>query len=163
MLKKYEIIVINDGSTDQTLTEIKTLSKTKNYIKIISFTRNFGKEIALTAGIKFSQGKAVIIIDADGQHPVELMKDFYNSWLKGYLVVVGIRKSNQNEGLIKKYGSKYFYQILNKISKTKFIPGSSDYRLIDRIVCQKFNKFEEHYHITRGFIYWTSFKADYIN
>ena len=101
-IKKYEIIVINDGSTDQTLNKIKNLLKTKNYIKIISFTRNFGKEIALTAGIKFSQGKAVIIIDADGQHPVELMKDFYNSWLKGYLVVVGVRKSNQNEGFIKK-------------------------------------------------------------
>lgn len=103
------------------------------------------------------------MIDGDGQHPVEIIKLFYKSWLKGNPVVIGVRKSNKNEGLVKKYGSIYFYRILNKISKTKIVPGSSDFRLIDRKVCEEFIKFDEHFRITRGIIDWMGFKTDYIN
>lgn len=158
----YEIIYVNDGSCDNTLAIVSQLAETDKHIKIISLSRNFGKEIATSAGIEFASGEAVIIMDSDGQHPPELIGEFISKWEAGAQVVVGIRSSNQKEGLIKKWGSKLFYHLFSGANDVHMQPGSTDYRLIDRSVRQEFIRLTEHNRITRGLIDWLGFKRDYI-
>lgn len=159
----YEVIFVDDGSTDKTWNEIIGLSKNyKKNMRAIKFSKNFGKEMATTAGIEHAKGSAVIIIDADGQHPPELIPLFVEKWEQGSNTVVGIRKSNKGEGAIKKYGSKIFYNLFNQWSETKIIPGSTDYRLIDSNVRQSFIKLKEDDRITRTLIDWVGYDKSYI-
>ncbi len=164
MGKKYdfEIVFVDDGSTDDTTEQVMTLIKKYPYISMIEFSRNFGKEAATSAGIHFAKGDALIMIDADGQHPVEVIPVFIKRWENGKKVVVGVRKENKDEGLVKKYGSIIFYKLFNKFSGVKLVPGSTDFRLIDRQVQQEFNKLSEINRITRGLIDWMGFDKDYI-
>ena len=159
---QYEVIYVNDGSTDDTLKKLTNLASNNPRVKVINLSRNFGKEIATTAGISRSTGDAVIIIDADGQHPPKIMTQFIDKWLAGAQVVVGVRKSNQKEGVIKKVGSKLFYRLMNSISDSQTIPRSTDYRLIDKHVRDEFLKFTERDRITRGLIDWLGFRREYI-
>jgi dolichol-phosphate mannosyltransferase len=153
----YEIIYVNDGSTDSSLEILKKLSKEKG-VYYISFSRNFGKEAATTAGLKKARGDAVIIIDADGQHPIELIDTFIKEWQAGYQVVIGIRESNKGEGFIKAYGSKLFYAILRSLgANNSTASGLTDFRLIDRRVVDEYNKLTEHNRITRNLIDWLGF------
>ncbi len=159
---KYEIIFVDDGSPDDTLLKLQGLSVRHKNIKIIELSRNFGKEAATSAGIHAATGDAIIMLDADGQHPVELLPDFIAEWRKGAQVVVGVRKENKNEGFIKKYGSLCFYKLFNKFSGVNLVPGSTDYRLIDKTVQSEFNKLRERDRITRGLIDWLGYKREYI-
>ena len=154
----YEVILVNDGSTDNTLDIIRKLAKKNGRVRCLSLSRNFGKEIATTAGMFQAKGEAVLIIDADGQHPPELIKEFVKQWQDGYDVVVGVRKSNKREGLIKRYGSKLFYRIFNKTSDMVLLPGATDFRLIDSSVRNEFQEFTERNRITRGIIDWMGFR-----
>lgn len=158
----YEVIYVNDGSSDDTLEKLSTIATKDKRVRVINLSRNFGKEIATTAGIHQSTGDAVIIMDADGQHPPELMNKFIDRWQKGAQVVVGIRNSNQKEGLVKRLGSKFFYKLMNSISDSKIIPRSTDYRLIDSEVRDEFMKFSERNRITRGLIDWLGFRRENI-
>lgn len=158
----HEIIYVNDGSKDDTLKKLTALAKKDKHVRIIDLSRNFGKEIATTAGIHESKGDAVILLDADGQHPPALIKDFVDLWQKGAQVVVGVRASNQKEGAIKKWGSKLFYRILNANSDIPMVPRSTDFRLIDREVCDQFITFTERNRITRGLIDWLGYSREYI-
>lgn len=158
----YEIIYVNDGSRDNTLEIITSLAKKDQHIKVVSLSRNFGKEIATSAGIAFAGGEATIIMDSDGQHPPKLIPEFITKWQAGAKVVVGIRKSNQHEGAIKKWGSRLFYRLFNSFNRVQLQPGSTDFCLIDRVVREEFNKLPEHNRITRGLIDWLGFKRDYI-
>ncbi|MFI5212561.1 MAG: glycosyltransferase family 2 protein, partial [Candidatus Saccharimonadales bacterium] len=106
----FEIIYVNDGSRDDTLEILTNLAKKDSIIKVINLSRNFGKEIATTAGISVARGDATIIMDGDGQHPPLLIGEFIKKWQKGAQVVIGVRGTNQNEGIIKKWGSKAFYK-----------------------------------------------------
>ena len=158
----YEVIYVNDGSSDDTLEKLSTIATKDKRVRVVNLSRNFGKEIATTAGIHQSTGDAVIIMDADGQHPPELMNKFIDRWQKGAQVVVGIRNSNQKEGLVKRLGSKFFYKLMNSISDSKIIPRSTDYRLIDSEVRDEFMKFSERNRITRGLIDWLGFRRENI-
>lgn len=158
----FEIIFVDDGSIDTTVDIIRKLSENDNRIRLVTFSRNFGKEAATSAGIVASTGKAVIILDADGQHPVELIPKFIKQWEDGNDVVVGVRLENKDEGFVKKYGSKSFYSLFNKITGSSLIPGSTDYRLIDAKVRAAFSKLDEKNRITRGLIDWLGFKVAYI-
>lgn len=155
--KSYEILIVNDGSTDHTLKIARDLAKNNTRLRIVSLSRNFGKEVATTAGIFNATGEATIIIDADGQHPPELIEEFVKLWQSGSQVVIGVRKSNQKEGPIKRYGSKLFYRLFNATSNTLLLPGATDYRLIDKDVREEFVHFTERYRITRGLIDWMGF------
>lgn len=160
--ESYEIIYINDGSSDETLSILTSLSKQNPRIKVVSLSRNFGKEVATSAGIQYANGKAVLIMDSDGQHPPELIGEFIKKWKAGAQVVIGVRKSNQKEGPTKRLGSKVFYKLFNSTNNVQIVPGSTDYRLIDSAVRDEFIKLPEHNRITRGLIDWLGFKRDYI-
>lgn len=158
----YEIIYVNDGSRDNSLELLTAKAREDSRVRVISLSRNFGKEIATTAGISQAKGQATIIMDGDGQHPPELIGAFLARWRAGAQVVIGVRGTNQREGLVKKWGSSIFYALFNSISGAEMVPRSTDYRLIDRLVCHEFMKFTERQRITRGLIDWLGFRRDYV-
>lgn len=155
---EYELIYVNDGSRDNSLELISDIAKKDKKVRVVNFSRNFGKEIATSAGIRYATGDAVMMIDADGQHPPQLIKQFIKLWKDGNDVVIGVRTKNKNEGFIKKWGSKLFYKLFNSTTGVGLIPGSTDFRLIDRKVRDEFVKLGEHHRITRGLIDWIGFK-----
>lgn len=158
----FEIIFVNDGSTDNSSTELDKITAADHTVKVIEFSRNFGKEVAMTAGLDICQGAACILMDADLQHPVEMMHEFIKRWENGAEVVVGVRNKNKSEGLIKKAGSYLFYLTINAISETEITPSSTDYRLLDRIVIEEFKRLKEKNRMTRALIDWLGFKRDYV-
>lgn len=158
----FEILFVNDGSLDNTLGEIEKLAQADQTVKFIDFSRNFGKEIATTAGINSCNADACIMIDADLQHPVELIPEFLTKWESGHEVVIGVRKENKSDGLMKKIGSKLFYMIINKIAEIKVVPNATDYRLIDRVVMAEFGRFTEVSRMTRALIDWLGFRRDFV-
>jgi len=164
-IKKYdfEIIYVNDGSKDETLSALMKLKASeRTTIQVLDLSRNFGKESALAAGIQSATGSAVLTLDSDGQHPVEHISEFIQSWEDGNEVIIGIRKTNKNEGFVKKYGSKWFYKIFNGTSGAELLPGSTDFRLMDRIVVDEFLKLNERNRMTRSLIDWLGFRRAYI-
>lgn len=157
-----EIIYCNDGSRDASAKALARIAKDDTNVRVLSLSRNFGKEIATTAGIHAAKGDAIVTLDADGQHPVDLIPQFVRSWQAGNKVVIGVRTGNQEEGIVKHYGSKVFYKLFNRFTGMKLIPGSSDFRLIDRVVQQEFVRMTERNRITRGLIDWLGYQRDYI-
>lgn len=160
--KSFEIIYVNDGSKDNTLNLLTKIAATDKSVKVVNLSRNFGKEIATTAGISVASGKATIIMDGDGQHPPTALGEFLEKWEKGAQVVVGVRETNQKEGVVKKWGSKVFYTIFNSTSGSEIVPRSTDFRLIDQVVRTEFLRFTERQRITRGLIDWLGFKREYV-
>jgi len=158
----FEIIFVNDGSTDNSSAELDKITAADHTVKAVEFSRNFGKEVAMTAGLDICQGAACILMDADLQHPVEKIHEFIKRWENGAEVVVGVRNKNKSEGLIKKAGSYIFYLTINAISETEITPSSTDYRLLDRIVIEEFKRLKEKNRMTRALIDWLGFKRDYV-
>jgi dolichol-phosphate mannosyltransferase len=158
----YEIIFIDDGSRDNSLLIIKSFAVREENIKYIEFSRNFGKEAATSAGINNAAGDAVIALDADLQHPIELIPEFLKKWEAGYDVVIGLRTKNPNIPIIKKLASSLYYKIINAISSTPIVSGATDFRLIDKRVVSEFNKFTEHERITRGLIDWLGYRRTFL-
>jgi dolichol-phosphate mannosyltransferase len=158
----FEIIFVNDGSTDETKRELHKIEQNSAEVKIIEFSRNFGKEAATSAGLIECQGEAAIMIDADLQHPVEKISEFIAKWEKGTEVVVGVREKNKGEGLVKKFGSWLFYKFINRISEMEMVSGATDFRLLDRVVIDEFKKLTERNRMTRALIDWMGFKREYI-
>lgn len=158
----YEIIYCDDGSRDNSVAFIKDLQKYNPRIKLLKLSRNFGKEIATTAGIDHATGQAIITLDADGQHPVELIPQFIDRWKAGSRVVIGIRTGNQQEGFIKRLGSKLFYRLFTRLTGINLVAGSTDFRLIDASVQREFMRMTERNRITRGLIDWLGYERAYI-
>lgn len=160
LLYTVEVVVVNDGSRDKTLAEIDKckLKKNKNF-KIVSFTRNFGKEIALSAGIKEATGEAVILIDGDGQHPVEMIPKMIAEWEKGAEIVTAVREENTTRH---KLGSKLYYVTMRMFGNKQVVVGAMDFRLISRSVANEFNDFTERNRLARGLIDWMGVPQTYI-
>jgi glycosyltransferase involved in cell wall biosynthesis len=155
----FEIIYVDDGSTDDSLALLRKLQKNNpKTVHYLSLSRNFGKESATTAGLGIAKGDAVVVMDADGQHPIELVKTFIELWQAGNDVVIGVRTSNVNEGIVKKYGSKLFYATLKFIGGKEVVAGTTDFRLIDQTVVAEFNKFTERNRVTRNLVDWLGYK-----
>ncbi|MBR3323878.1 glycosyltransferase family 2 protein [Candidatus Saccharibacteria bacterium] len=158
----YELILVNDGSTDNTLSILQDFAQGNQQIKVITFSRNFGKEPALSAGLAYATGDAAITIDADGQQPPKLIPKFIKKWEDGAEIVTGVRDHYTKHGTIQKLGSKLFYKLLNLMGNKHTVPGSTDFRLMDRVVIDEFNQLSEHNRITRGLIDWLGFRQEYI-
>ena len=158
----FEVVLVNDGSKDNSLIRIQEGTKKNKSFKIIDFSRNFGKEIAMTAGINKCKGDACIVFDADLQYPIEKIPEFIEKWEKGAEVVMGIREQNSSEGVIKRVGSFFFYKIMNFFSNGAVIKRATDFTLIDRKVIDEFNKIEERDRNTRALIMWLGFRREYI-
>ena len=154
----FEIIFIDDGSTDSTLDEIKGIMKTENYVKFISFSRNFGHQKAIKAGLDYAKGACAISMDADMQHPPELINRLINKWREGYDVVFTIRKDSINTSFLKRATSELFYKSINKLSDIYIPAGAADFRLLDRIVIDEFKKFKENWIFIRGLVSWLGFR-----
>lgn len=159
----YEIIMIDDGSRDDTLQVMKKIATKDANVQIVELVRNFGKEVATTAGLHHAHGDAAIMIDADMQHPPELIRDFLAKWEEGADVVVGVRETSTHQpSIIRRAGSRWFYRIMAVISDTVIKPNATDYRLVDRVVIEEFNRFTERNRVTRGLIDWLGFTHDYV-
>lgn len=156
----FELVFIDDGSRDTSLKELRKIES--GNVRVLEFSRNFGKEAALSAGLKESRGEAAIMIDADFQHPMELIPEFITKWEAGAEVVIGIRKRNKKAGFVKNAGSFIFYKIIKKISDVNIIPCETDFRLVNREVIDAFNRLPETNRMTRALIDWIGFKQDYI-
>ncbi len=154
----YEIIFVNDGSSDNTLKNIKSLSEKDQRIKYISFSRNFGHQNALKAGMDKATGDCVISMDSDMQHPPHLIHEMINKWQEGFEVVYTIRKESQNLAFIKKLTSKLFYRLLNSLTYINISDGAADFRLLDRKVINELKNYHENYLFLRGLIAWIGFK-----
>lgn len=159
----YELILVNDGSTDKSLQIIQKISEKDNHVKVLCFSRNFGKEVALTAGIREAAGDAILTMDADGQQPPKLIHEFIKKWEEGGEIIIGVRGRYEKHGLIAKIGSKMFYKILGMMGVKDTVPGSTDFRIIDRCVADEYNRLTEHGRITRGLMDWMGFKKVYID
>jgi dolichol-phosphate mannosyltransferase len=157
-----EFLFIDDGSTDGTAAAVEKLAENDPRTKLISFSRNFGKEVATTAGIRNAHGEAVVILDADLQHPPELIPLFLEKWRGGADVIIGVRKKNRHYALAKRCGAVLYYKIMNMISDTPMVPRETDFRLIDRQVADAFNEFTERQRSTRALIDWLGFRREYI-
>lgn len=158
----YEILYCDDGSTDGTPKLIREFHAADARVKLIKLSRNFGKENALSAGIAEAVGQAILMLDGDGQHPVELIPKFLAAWQGGAQVVIGVRTNSNGEAWFKRVGSRLFYKVFNRLTSQQLLPGSTDFRLIDISVKQAFMRLKETDRITRGLIDWLGFRRELI-
>ena len=159
-LKKYEheIVFVNDGSTDKTLEILENIASKDKRVKVISFSRNFGHQAAVTAGLKYTTGDAIAIMDADLQDPPEEITNMVTLWEEGNDVIYAQRKSREGETKFKLLTAKMFYKILNNLSDVEIPKDTGDFRLADRKVIEVINSLPEHNKFLRGLFSWVGFK-----
>lgn len=155
---EFEILFIDDGSHDNSVEILKVLMKKDDRIKLIEFSRNFGKEAALTAGIDFANGDALIPIDVDLQDPPELIKKLIKKWQEGFDVVLAKRINRSSDFFLKRITSHFFYRIYNLISKIKIPVDVGDFRLIDKKVIEALKLLPENQRFMKGLFAWIGFK-----
>ena len=153
----YEIICVNDGSRDETLKRLIVHRRRNCAIKIINLSRNFGKDIALTAGMIYSCGSAVLPFDADLQDPPNLIPVMLERWREGYEIVNAVRRCRE-DGLLKRIGATLFYRLYNAIADMKIPPEVGDFRLIDRKVVNILKQFPERTRFMKGLFAWVGFR-----
>jgi len=158
----WEYIFVDDGSVDGSFEELQKLAVVDKKVKVLDFSKNFGKEIALSAGVEAASGSAVITIDADLQHPPQLIPDMIKKWEAGADMVAGIRKITEEQSFLRKVSSKLFYWIMKRISIVEMPKRSTDFRLMDRKLADIFRTISEKSRMYRGIIDWMGFQKEYI-
>lgn len=154
----YEIIFIDDGSIDDTLLRLNEIASRDKTVRVCSLSRNFGHQIALTAGLDFARGDAIILMDSDLQHPPSSIPELVAKWREGYDVVSAVRENSQGASWLKDFTSNSFYFIFNLLSPTHVPKGAADFCLLSRRVCDTLNNMPERHRLLRGMISWTGFK-----
>jgi polyisoprenyl-phosphate glycosyltransferase len=158
----YEFVFVNDGSRDNSFALIKTLADRDEKVKFINFSRNFGHQIAVSAGLDHTSGKAVVIIDADLQDPPELIIDLYRKMQEGFEVVYARRRKREGESFLKLLTAKYFYRILAKITSVEIPVDTGDFRIMSDKIVQVLRHMPERNKFLRGQISWAGFRQTYV-
>ena len=154
----WEIVVIDDGSKDNTADLVKTVS-TKLNTSLVRFSRNFGKEYAITAGLEYAQGDVVICMDADGQHSSELLTQMLEKWREGYDMVYAVRQDREVESQFKRWGSKVFYRAIGLGGQIHIPRDAGDFRLMDRKVVDALRSLPERSRFMKGIYAWVGYKS----
>ncbi|OAZ04350.1 glycosyltransferase family 2 protein [Flavobacterium succinicans] len=155
---EYDLIFVDDGSSDKTLERLKQLAAKDARLFFIELSRNFGHQNALKAGVDVAKANAVITMDGDMQHPPELIPELLKKWEEGYDVVYTRRQEDKKLTFFKKKSSKAFYRLMNYLSDMQFEPGTADFRLMDEKVVKVFSDFSENELFIRGLVNWLGFK-----
>lgn len=156
----YEYVFVDDGSTDASAVILETAAQADSRVKVVNFTRNFGHEIAMTAGLDVASGDAAVFMDADLQHPPEVIPEFLRAWEAGSRIVLGKRLSNEQQGPIYKCIDRMYYKVLNWLTDFDATCNYPDFRLLDRHYLDILRRFREHSRMFRGLVYWIGSKAD---
>lgn len=161
--ESWELVTVNDGSRDQSLEMLEELAATDSRIKVINFARNFGHQIAVTAGLDYTAGEAVVIIDADLQDPPEMILEMIERWKAGYQVVYAVREERQGESWFKLLTAKIFYRLIYRITDVDIPMDTGDFRLMDRKVVDALQSMREHNRFIRGMTSWVGFRQTGVN
>jgi glycosyltransferase involved in cell wall biosynthesis len=154
---EFEIIYVDDGSTDSTPELLRQLQESDERVRIVRFSRNFGHQMAITAGIEHGSGDAVVVIDADLQDPPEVILEFVQKWTDGYDVVYGVRAEREGETAFKVWTAKAFYRCIARLSETRIPLDTGDFRLMDRRVVNALLGMPERDRFVRGMVSWLGF------
>ena len=154
----WELVLVNDGSTDGSLELLRELSNRDSHVKYVNFARNFGHQTAVTAGIDYATGKAVILIDSDLQDPPEVIADLIAEWKNGYEVVYAVREERRGESWFKLTTANLFYRVLYRITDVNIPLDTGDFRLMDEKVANVLRQMREHNRFIRGMTSWAGFK-----
>jgi polyisoprenyl-phosphate glycosyltransferase len=157
--ERWEIVFVDDGSTDQTLAKLREINRRDPRITAISFSRNFGKELAIAAGLTYVRGDAAIIMDADLQHPPEVALQFVEKWREGFDIVYGDRLDRNTDGVFRKLYARAFYRLFNFLSRSDIPSGAGDFRLLDRKAIDAMNRIKESSRFNKGLYSWIGFKS----
>lgn len=156
--KPYELIFVNDGSKDRSAELIRSFGERDPNVRLIDFSRNFGHQIAISAGMDYAQGDAIVVIDADLQDPPEVILQMIAKWKEGYEVVYGRRLKRKGETIFKKVTALAFYRLLKSMTNVDIPLDTGDFRLIDRKVCDVLRSLKEKNRFVRGLISWIGFR-----
>lgn len=154
----WELILVDDGSSDGSTEMIRQMTKKDKRVRAVIFARNFGHQIAVTAGLDYSRGQAVIIIDADLQDPPEVILEMIRKWHEGYKVVYAVRSEREGETWFKTFTASLFYRIISRITDVNIPLDTGDFRLMDRQVVDTLNSMREKHRFLRGMSSWVGFK-----
>jgi glycosyltransferase involved in cell wall biosynthesis len=155
----WEVIFVDDGSTDGTLDLLRALHARDPRFKAVSLSRNFGKEIAAAAGLSYATGDAAILMDADLQHPPELIREFVRHWRHGSEIVYGRRVDRKADGFLHRLSARLFYAAFEKLSGTALPEGAGDFRLLDRKAIDAMNRMRERVRFNKGLYAWMGFRS----
>lgn len=156
--EEYELLFIDDGSRDATADLTREIASNDSNVRFISFSRNFGHQIAITAGMDYAKGDAVVVIDADLQDPPEVILQMIEKWKQGFEVVYGKRVKRKGETAFKKITAKLFYRFLRMVTDVDIPVDTGDFRLIDKKVCEVMKRINEKNRYVRGLISWVGFR-----
>lgn len=157
--ESFEIVFVDDGSRDGTLGMLAAAASQDSRIKVIGLARNFGKDIALSAGLAHATGQAVIPIDCDLQHPVELIPVFVAKWREGFDMVLGVRHKRDEEGFVRRSASRVYYKVMGWMTSVEIPPNAGDFRLIDRKIVDVIVRMPERHRFMKGIFAWPGYKV----
>lgn len=155
---EWEFVLVDDGSTDGSTEKIREWAEVDKRVRPVIFARNFGHQIAVTAGLDYARGDAIVIIDADLQDPPEMILEMAEKWREGYEVVYAVRAEREGESWFKKFTASLFYRVIYRITDVKIPLDTGDFRLLDRKVVDVMNSMRERHRFLRGMAAWVGFK-----
>jgi dolichol-phosphate mannosyltransferase len=158
----WEVVYVNDGSKDRSLSILIGLAETDHHVKYIDFSRNFGHQLAITAGIEHAKGEWIVVMDGDGQDPPELIPDLISKAKEGFEVVYARRRKRDGENFLKKFTARMFYRLLAKITSIEIPVDTGDFRIIHRKIQRILSKMPEQHKYIRGQISWIGFNQTFL-
>jgi len=162
-VENWEVVYVNDGSTDATLAAMEALHRTGDRVALVSLSRNFGKEIAITAGLDHAAGDAVVVIDADLQDPPELIPDLVAQWRAGFDMVYAKRRGRAGESWLKRWTAKRFYRLMQRMGDLKLPEDTGDFRLMSRRVVDAVRQLREQHRFMKGLFAWVGYKTTFVS